>query len=1040
MTSQEKLNNVASVIQCEASRKEVAVQFNNEKIASYYFDRVFDHTASQEFVYRSVVGDLVEDAMKGYNCTVIAYGQTGTGKTFTMEGHRTECKGDSVFWFGERAGMIPRAAQHIFQRMSAICDNYTVKVSCVEIYNEEIIDLLVENEQKVLNILSDENNHCDHIVGLDQITVKSPEEIFKLLEIATQKRSIAETLLNKRSSRSHCIFTITIEQKDSVSGNSEPAKIGKLNLVDLAGSENTKKSGVTGLEQKQATMINKSLLTLRRVITALTSNEKSKHIPYRDSKLTRLLRESLGGGSKTCMIATISTSEDCLEETRSTLQYAFSAKSIKNQPVLNQKLTNTAPIQEYKGYIETLREQLATSRSSEGFYVDPQTWNNYAELTTKIQNLENTLVEKDEKIIELQQKCDQLAVEIELCTKKRKQIQLDLFQKREVLQTVTKQLEEGKLFVNDQIIVIKHRQQIEEALAIESKNLITSFQSSWSDIEYLQTALKKYFEIQTYNDKQRKKLYKKLLENFKYFVDQLKVTQSNSHTRNSNLSNLFNSLEQNHVDLIVKLSTDIDEFINSLTKQFNSFKNNSNKLIKNHSRFFEEKLENYQKLFEKNQQENVENYSKTIENSEKIRTADTEYLNLYSTWKNQFSSELGNSISSHTAILNDQRKYLDQSNNLTSDFLNQQNSTYENQKQWIESVRQLFYESMLENKAKFLKRVESIYEKHMNVHLATFDKSLASFQEAMESTKTISNDYSSSYSSFLSNMNKLLENQFILQKNLSESLLTTNNNIFSTTGSFISSKSSIIDQVQEQVKSIPESQKVEFSNFLNNTKNQFGNHVKELQTNQNQIFSSLDLIIQENSDFNKNKVAQNKDAFQKFISQSTFPTTVAQAQVKEDEFIENQIKQTQSISQQLDKYKSQLQNYKSVGNTPKKRDTPAVPESLPCSLSLERISELRATGELQEYPIIDVLALPPAKSPVNRVSQKVTPTTPKNVQKLSERKSEENISPLAALMSKPVKPLPPGNKRPVSTFPVKGKEHIRPPLKRRKLPESVPSK
>ena len=146
------------VIQCEPSRKEVAVTLNNNKLASYNFDSVFEHTSTQQQVYSSVVSEVVEDALRGFNCTVFAYGQTGTGKTYTMEGKRTEYDWKSPSWYGSQAGMIPRATQHIFQYLESNCSDYTVHVSYLELYNEELIDLLSPDgsEPKQLNIRFDD--------------------------------------------------------------------------------------------------------------------------------------------------------------------------------------------------------------------------------------------------------------------------------------------------------------------------------------------------------------------------------------------------------------------------------------------------------------------------------------------------------------------------------------------------------------------------------------------------------------------------------------------------------------------------------------------------------------------------------------------------------------------------------------------------------------------------------------------------------------------------------------------------------------------
>lgn len=228
----------------------------------------------------------------------------------------------------------------------------------LELYNEEITDLLskdditVPSERKRLQLMEDSKGQVT-VRGLEEVTVTNSEEIFKVIEDGTARRKTAETMLNKQSSRSHSVFSITIHIKESTSDGEELIKCGKLNLVDLAGSENISRSGTRESRAREAGEINKSLLTLGRVITALV--ERGSHVPYRDSKLTRLLRDALGGRSKTCIIATISPSLHHLEETLSTLDYAHRAKNIRNKPEVNQKMTKSAHIKELVAEIERLK-------------------------------------------------------------------------------------------------------------------------------------------------------------------------------------------------------------------------------------------------------------------------------------------------------------------------------------------------------------------------------------------------------------------------------------------------------------------------------------------------------------------------------------------------------------------------------------------------------------------------------------------------------------------------------------------------------------
>ncbi|XP_009792660.1 kinesin-like protein KIN-5D isoform X1 [Nicotiana sylvestris] len=351
------------VISCNEGRREVSAIQNiaNKQIdRTFAFDKVFGPTSQQKDLYDSAIWPIVFEVLEGYNCTIFAYGQTGTGKTYTMEGGGRKKNGE----FPSDAGVIPRAVRQIFEILEAQNAEYSMKVTFLELYNEEITDLLapeectkyVDDKSKKPIALMEDGKGGVLVRGLEEEIVSTANEIYKILEKGSAKRRTAETLLNKQSSRSHSIFSITIHIKECTPEGEEMIKCGKLNLVDLAGSENISRSGAREGRAREAGEINKSLLTLGRVINALV--EHSGHIPYRDSKLTRLLRDSLGGKTKTCIIATISPSVHCLEETLSTLDYAHRAKNIKNKPEINQKMMKSAMIKDLYSEIDRLKQGL----------------------------------------------------------------------------------------------------------------------------------------------------------------------------------------------------------------------------------------------------------------------------------------------------------------------------------------------------------------------------------------------------------------------------------------------------------------------------------------------------------------------------------------------------------------------------------------------------------------------------------------------------------------------------------------------------------
>lgn len=374
LSDEEQKCNVPKVITCNEHKREVTILQNvaNKQVDKLFtFDKVFGPKAQQRSIYDQAIFPIVNEVLEGFNCTVFAYGQTGTGKTYTMEGGMRNKGGD----LPAEAGVIPRAVRQIFETLEAQNADYSMKVTFLELYNEEIVDLLApedntrlsdERQKKPISLMED-GKGCVLVRGLEEEAVYSANDIYTLLERGAAKRRTADTLLNKHSSRSHSVFTITVHVKQSTVGSEELIKYGKLNLVDLAGSENISRSGARDGRAREAGEINKSLLTLGRVINALV--EHSGHVPYRDSKLTRLLRDSLGGKTKTCIIATVSPSAHCLEETLSTLDYAHRAKNIKNKPEANQKMSKAMLLKDMYLEIEKMKQDLRAAREKNGVYI-----------------------------------------------------------------------------------------------------------------------------------------------------------------------------------------------------------------------------------------------------------------------------------------------------------------------------------------------------------------------------------------------------------------------------------------------------------------------------------------------------------------------------------------------------------------------------------------------------------------------------------------------------------------------------------------------
>ena len=336
---------------------------------TYTYDRVFGPDADQGMVYEDVAGHVLGEVLGGYNCTVFAYGQTGTGKTHTMAGDLAAAAGT----YAAAAGVIPRTLFRLFHVLESRGDDFGVHMSFVELYNEEVRDLLAEDGGAPLRMYEDPRGRGGVVLqGAADVPLTGAAHGLRLVRAAHARRHVAATRCNDASSRSHAVFTLTVHVREAGVRGDDVLRVGKLNLVDLAGSENIARSGADNRRAREAGVINQSLLTLGRVINALVDG--SAHIPYRESKLTRLLQDSLGGRTKTCIVATVADDRANLDETLSTLDYALRAKSITLRPEANQRMLRAALIREYVAEIDHLRADLAATRARSGIFVDADNW------------------------------------------------------------------------------------------------------------------------------------------------------------------------------------------------------------------------------------------------------------------------------------------------------------------------------------------------------------------------------------------------------------------------------------------------------------------------------------------------------------------------------------------------------------------------------------------------------------------------------------------------------------------------------------------
>jgi hypothetical protein len=328
-----------------------------------------EHFVDQEEVFDNLGVECLESAWEGYNCSLFAYGQTGSGKSFSMVGNAASASDELLV--GSQAGIVPRVCRSMFDRIAATDDasvTFKVETSMLEIYNEQVKDLFnPTNEPKTGLKVREHPKTGPYVEGLSSLLVENNAAIERLMEEGTKARTIASTKMNATSSRAHTIFQIILTQTrvDKDAGQATD-RVSRINLVDLAGSERANSTGATGDRLKEGININKSLSALGNCINALAEQAKQRdgsakrskaHVPYRNSVLTWLLKDSLGGNARTVMIAALSPADINFEETLSTLQYANRAKQIQNVAVVNED-QNEKMVRELREEVAALRAQL----------------------------------------------------------------------------------------------------------------------------------------------------------------------------------------------------------------------------------------------------------------------------------------------------------------------------------------------------------------------------------------------------------------------------------------------------------------------------------------------------------------------------------------------------------------------------------------------------------------------------------------------------------------------------------------------------------
>ena len=356
----------------------------------FAFDNIFREEQGTGEVYNKVARDVVASMLSGINGTIFAYGQTASGKTHTMQGSK------------DHPGILRLAARHIFDEIASTPQRqYLLHVSYIEVYNEQVKDLLAEGDVGAKLRIREDREKGFYVAGMTLEPVLAVEELISLLEQGEKRRHVGVTNMNEKSSRSHTIFTIQVESRempteDATDGDADFGVLtSRIAFVDLAGSENVRNTGAKGERLKEGGNINKSLLTLSRVISQLASANGSKNafINFRDSKLTQILQPSLAGNCRTAIVCCVTVAPMFADETRSTLKFASRAKQIKTVAVVNEVLDGAAEMKRLKRTVQSLRKQLVEQQTKATEESDLQAVNDEkALLEEKIDRLKRLLV------------------------------------------------------------------------------------------------------------------------------------------------------------------------------------------------------------------------------------------------------------------------------------------------------------------------------------------------------------------------------------------------------------------------------------------------------------------------------------------------------------------------------------------------------------------------------------------------------------------------------------------------------------------------
>jgi kinesin family protein 11 len=443
-------------------------------------------------------------------------------------------------------GMIPRTARTIFETLSDARFDFNLKISYLEIYNEELRDLLNTSTEKPKLRLQEDVNHTVVCKGLEEFSVNTVDNCMELLRRGSRERQTAATFSNHNSSRSHSIFTFKLLVRETVAVGEEVIKTGQLNLVDLAGSECIGISGSRGDMAVEAGNINKSLLTLGRVISALV--DVQPHIPYRDSKLTRLLQDSLGGRAKTSIIATVSPSVVSLEESLSTLDYAARARCVKNQPTINSTSQAKHVMKDLHYELESMRSQLQMSRDKNGVFLDPREYeelmNKLSAQTMALQEAESTIAVREQEVKQLQEKQQDYLDQIKTLSDAKDQLEKQVQQLTETNLALEQRLGTMFVHVQTQRQIVVEQVRTEETLRAKATQLQDTIHERDREIASLLSRVQRLEQQEAQRQLDGKDLARKLADGHVHMRSAVTTLKEHAETQQQRVAATLSQLQE----------------------------------------------------------------------------------------------------------------------------------------------------------------------------------------------------------------------------------------------------------------------------------------------------------------------------------------------------------------------------------------------------------------------------------------------------------------------------------------------------------------